>query len=133
MPEDDGTDETGALRTELAKATTERDAATAELTTAQSAVATLTTSLTDLTREHLKSANPDLPDETFGGDDQASITAAVAAARKVADHVKAAAPQPPATPATPSGAGVTRQAEVAENVGRGFDRIKDAINAAARE
>jgi len=85
----------------------------------------------ELETQALRTANPDLPDAAFAGDDLAAIQAGVATARAVADHVRqqaeatrnGTAPPPPAP--VPTGAGAAERQPVGPPAGTtGIDRIK---------
>src|SRR3989304_4765822 len=67
----------------------------------------------------LHTANPDLPDAAFTGDDLAAIQANVTTARATADHVRQQLEAPANGPAT----AVQRTTPVPEGL-KGIDRIK---------
>ena len=82
----------------------------------------------------LHTANPDLPDAAFAGDDLAAIQTSVTTARATADHIRQTieaanngAPPNPATAAavvqTAITGGTTRQAAAPDGI-KGIDRIK---------
>jgi hypothetical protein len=102
-------------------------AATAEQLTAANAQIT---ALTDDLRGALKIANPDLPETSFAGETADAVKTSVAAARAVADHIKASAP-PATTPATvtpPAIAAMRTDLTTPPDGIKGVDRIRFALN-----
>jgi len=99
---------------------------TAQLAQAQETIKATTNAF----RAQVRTVNPDLPETAFAGDDVASIQKGIESARAVIDHAAKYAADHPATaaaPASPPGAGVTRQpAPMPGNV-HGSGRIGAAL------
>jgi len=138
MPETDGNptaEETAAAAAAATDPATQAAAAVKATADLQAELDQVKARAFQLEIDALHTANPDLPDAAFTGDDLATVQASVTSARATADHVRqqiedarnGAAANPAAAAAAvaaATGAGVTRTPAGPPEGTTGLDRIK---------